>query len=174
MRQSKQQRWGKPNNPGPSLLQCTDPKADALWKPSASMPCSCSDIQHGRAEERPPAAWGRGHPTTPPSLLPAQGNCKHTDDAARESCWLMAQGSQGLHRDLPPKERVRIKGDRSAFAGGRSSRVTKDHLRQQGCSPAAGLTRAAVIKPLDEQIRGLFTKPAPVITLFDQLQNSLW
>lgn len=37
---------------------------------------------------------------------------------------------------------------------------------------SAGLTRAAVIKPLNEQIKGLFTKPAPLVALFDQFQNS--
>lgn len=37
---------------------------------------------------------------------------------------------------------------------------------------SAGLTQAAAIKPLNEQIRGLFTKPAPLVALFDQFQNS--
>jgi len=78
--------------------------------------------------------------------------------------------SQRVHRALPPKERVKIKGELPSPKP-RAHQPLKDNLLQEGCVLATGLILAIVIKPLNEQIRGLFTKFAPLIALFDQFQN---
>lgn len=64
-----------------------------------------------------------------------------------------------------------MKGELPAFSKGLSSSATEG---QKGSFLAAGLILATVIKPLNEQIRGLFTKSAPLIALFDQFQNPFW
>jgi len=92
IRQSKLQRWTKSNNTRSSPLHSTDPKADALWKPSAFLPCSCRDTQHRQAEELPaPTASGRGCCARPLILLSRQRTHKHIHDLAWERCCLMPQ-----------------------------------------------------------------------------------
>lgn len=80
------------------------------------------------------------------------------------------ESTEFYHQKKGSKLKVSMLRSQKAWA----HQLLKDNLLQKGCFLATGLILATVIKPLNEQIRGLFTKSAPLIALFDQFQNPFW
>lgn len=158
-----------------STLQSTDPEADALWKPSASLPCSCRAIWHRWAEELPaPAASSRGHGTRPLLLPSWQKACKCMCDVARELLMDASKITVSPQTFTSLKKGSKFIGTSLCPPKAWAPQPLKGNLVQKGCFLVTGLGRATVIKPLNEQIRCLFTKSAPLIALFDQFQNPFW